>query len=112
MDYNSLGGKIRVRRQELKYTQEALAEMAGVTTSFIGQIERAERKLSLETLVAIAGSMRVSVDYLLRDSLPCGEKDPLYAGVAGVFAKQPTGVKMASIELVQALLDDMKAANK
>ena len=50
MDYFALGKRIRKRRVEQGMTQEQLALHVGVTTSFIGHLERGSRKASLETL--------------------------------------------------------------
>ena len=69
MDYNDFGARVRRRRQQLGWTQEQLARELGVSTSFIGHVERGSRKASLETLVSIAKCMNVSADYLLATSL-------------------------------------------
>ena len=53
----------------LRLTQEALAEKVEVSTSYIGHIERGQKRCSLETLVSIAGALGVTPDLLLRDSL-------------------------------------------
>mgnify|MGYP000050039767 CR=1 FL=1 len=55
-----------------------LAERIGVSTSFVGHVERGTRKASLETLVALSNALGVGVDYLLAGSLHNGpdEKDP------------------------------------
>lgn len=65
MNYELLGRKIRQQRKEKKYTLEQLAEKLDVSTTFIGQIERAKGKPSLETLVKIANVLEVSTDGLL-----------------------------------------------
>ena len=69
MDYKDFGARVRRRRQQLGWTQEYLARELGVSTSFIGHVERGSRKASLETLVSIAKCMNISVDYLLAASL-------------------------------------------
>ena len=69
MDYVDLGKRIRARRQHLGLTQEQLAKEMGVSTSFMGHIERGTRKASLETLVQLANVMDVSIDGLLTASL-------------------------------------------
>ncbi len=56
---------IRKRRKEKNYTLEQLAEKLNVSTTFIGQIERAKGKPSLETLVKIANVLEISPDSLL-----------------------------------------------
>ncbi len=65
MDYILLGSRIRQERININITQEALAEKANISPSFMGQIERGDRKLSLETLVSIAKVLGVSLDYLV-----------------------------------------------
>ncbi len=65
MNYELLGRKIRQRRKEKKYTLEQLAEKLDVSTTFIGQIERAKGIPSLETLVKIANALEASTDSLL-----------------------------------------------
>ena len=50
-------------------TQEQVAEKADVVNSYVGVIERGEKKPSINTLVKIANALNCSVDYLLGDSL-------------------------------------------
>lgn len=65
MNYELLGKHIRERRKEKKYTLEQLAEKLDVSTTFIGQIERAKGIPSLETLVKLANVLETSIDGLL-----------------------------------------------
>lgn len=69
MDYIAMGRRIRNQRQVQHLTQKELAIQLGLSTSFLGHVERGTRKASLETLVSIANALRVSVDSLLCDSL-------------------------------------------
>lgn len=65
LNYELLGKQIRKYRKSKRYTLEKLAEKLDVSTTFIGQIERAKGKPSLETLVKIANVLEVSVDCLV-----------------------------------------------
>lgn len=65
LNYELLGQQIRKQRKAKKYTLEQLAEKLDVSTTFIGQIERAKGIPSLETLVKIANVLEISVDSLL-----------------------------------------------
>ena len=65
LNYELLGKQIRKQRKEKKYTLEQLAEKLDVSTTFIGQIERAKGIPSLETLVKIANVLEISIDSLL-----------------------------------------------
>lgn len=69
MDYTSLGAAIRKKRNERGWKIAALADKVGVSEDFIGKIERATDIPSLQTLVAIANALEVSVDSLLRNDL-------------------------------------------
>ena len=69
MDYKDLGKRVRARRTELNWTQERLAQEIGVSTSFVGHIERGSRKASIDTLVLLANAMDISTDELLEGSL-------------------------------------------
>ena len=50
-------------------TQEQLAEMTGISASFLGHIERGSRVASIDTLVALCNALNVRADYLLAGSL-------------------------------------------
>ena len=69
MQYDKLGERIRQQRVLAKMTQEKLAEKAGISLSFLGHIERGNRKASLETIVSICNALKVSPGLLLQDSL-------------------------------------------
>ena len=69
MDYTLLGRKIREERRKHDITQEKLAEDVNVTPPHIGQVERGERGISIEILIAISNRLGVTVDYLLSDYL-------------------------------------------
>ena len=69
MDYQDFGLRVRTLRRQLKLTQEELAEKVGISASFLGHIERGTRVASLETLVALCITLRVTPQYLLQSSL-------------------------------------------
>lgn len=69
MDYIALGQRIRQERLKLNLTQEKLAEDVGLSSTYIGQVERGERSVTLGKLVLIVNRLGVTVDYLLSDSI-------------------------------------------
>ena len=72
MDYEKLGLRVRQQREMSNLTQNQLARKAGVTASFIGHIERGEKKASVETIVALCNALEISPAVLLQDSLSDG----------------------------------------
>lgn len=60
-----IGRKIRYERRRKKLSRNKLAEMTELSTYFIGQIERGQTKMSVETLITIAEHLNLSLDYLI-----------------------------------------------
>ena len=54
LDYTLIGSRIRKVRTTLKLTQEEASERCDITNSFYGNIERGDKKMSVETLVKIS----------------------------------------------------------
>jgi len=61
---------LRSVRRARKLSQHDLGGLAGVTASAISQVERAERGLSLTTLVRLSAALGVTLDDLLRGEDP------------------------------------------
>ena len=72
MDYAGLGKRIRAKRRALHLTQEKMAELANISFSFVGHIERATRIHSLDTICRIADALDCSIDELIgrRQGIP------------------------------------------
>ncbi len=54
------GKKVREKRCSLNLTQEELAEKADLHHTYIGSVERGERNIALENIVAIAQALKCS----------------------------------------------------
>ncbi|MCD8013843.1 MAG: helix-turn-helix domain-containing protein [Lachnospiraceae bacterium] len=65
LDYKAIGKRIREARKAQKLTQEEAAERCDITSSFYGNVERGDKKMSLETLAKISRGLSVSTDVLL-----------------------------------------------
>src|SRR5690242_2243965 len=93
-----VGAALRAYRLRRDLSQSDLARLAGVSPSAISQVERGERGLSLETLMALSVRLNVTLDELLG-----GEVTPDYRiGRRHGLGNAPTGS-------VLPLLDDAEA---
>ena len=63
MDFQAMGKRIRRKRRYEDITQEKLAEMVGVSTSFIGHIERGSRTPAIETMWKICKALDITMDF-------------------------------------------------
>lgn len=73
MDNELLGKRIREARLKKKYTQQRLAEEAGIGQMYLGEIERGAKMPSLKIFIKIVEALEISADYILRDELSSGE---------------------------------------
>jgi transcriptional regulator with XRE-family HTH domain len=62
-----LGEAVRAQRRKARLSQERLAEKADLTRNYIGNIERAENKVTLEALAKIAKALKCRVRDLVWD---------------------------------------------
>jgi transcriptional regulator with XRE-family HTH domain len=93
-----VGAALRAYRLRRELSQSDLARLAQVSPSAISQVERGERGLSLETLLALAGRLNITLDELLG-----GEVTPDYRiGRRRSLGDVPAGS-------VLPLLDDAEA---
>jgi transcriptional regulator with XRE-family HTH domain len=56
----AFGLKVRIRRFELEMTQEELAEKADLHPTYLGSVERGERNIALENIIAISKALGCS----------------------------------------------------
>ena len=64
--YVKLGQNIKQRRKELKLTQQQLADKMNISLNFMGKIEVAFSKPSLDTLIELANALETTVSDLTR----------------------------------------------
>lgn len=65
-----LGERVRARRERLGLSQESLADACGVHWTFLGQVERGRRNLSLHNLLKIAAGLGVDACELVHGLRP------------------------------------------
>lgn len=64
--YRNLGQNIKNRRKELGLTQQQLADKMNMSLNFVGKIEVAFSKPSLDTLIEIADALETTVSDLTK----------------------------------------------
>lgn len=64
VNYVKVGNRIRIEREKFDMTREKLSELLNLSPYFLGQIERGERRMSINTLINITECLHVSIDYL------------------------------------------------
>lgn len=106
MKYESIGRNIRKYRTEHKLKQDELAEKAGLSSNYIGMVERGEKIPSLESLINILNSLEISADMVLCDVLSSGyrTKNSLLLEQIATLSKEDQRTVYAVIESLVANL--------
>jgi len=68
----ALGERIYNSRKKRKMTQSNLAEMAGISNTYLSHIENGTGNMSMDTFVDIVNALGVTADELLKDSIYTG----------------------------------------
>jgi len=72
VDYAKIGKRVKVARVERDWSQEDLSDRAGVSCSYLSNIENAHSKASLATFIKIANALDLGLDDLVCDSIKHG----------------------------------------
>jgi transcriptional regulator with XRE-family HTH domain len=62
----TFGERVRARRHELGQSQEQLADACGLHWTFVGQVERGRRNLSLHNILKLAHGLGIDPAELVR----------------------------------------------
>lgn len=62
----AFGERVRARRQELGKSQERLANDCGLHWTYVGQVERGRRNISLHNIIKIAEGLEIDPGELVR----------------------------------------------
>jgi XRE family transcriptional regulator of biofilm formation len=70
---NDLGQMLKERREELGLTQTEVAELAGISNSFLSQLESGVRRgNNVRTVARLAGALKLRVDDVVGASIRGG----------------------------------------
>ena len=62
---STVGERIKQRRLEIGWTQDQLCVKAGLSKSFLSELENGKRSVSASNLLDIARTLNVSLDFLM-----------------------------------------------
>lgn len=103
MDYKKLGKRIREERLRLNLTQEHLSEEIGISTAYLGQIERGERNITLDKLITLTNRHGVTVDFLLNDYVTVANEDIYQKIMLQLFDGRSKKEKELAVNIVRLL---------
>ncbi|HSF04207.1 MAG TPA: helix-turn-helix transcriptional regulator [Methylomirabilota bacterium] len=101
-----LGQRLRSLRKQRGLSQERLGRKAGLSGKFIGEVERGEKSISVDSLYHVAVALAVPLRHLTdvgrgRRTMPSEEAERLFALVCA--HRRPGEVRKA-LKVVRAML--------
>ncbi|WP_339834141.1 helix-turn-helix transcriptional regulator [Paenibacillus sp. FSL R7-0272] len=111
----AVGNRIRELRKAKGWTQEQLAESAGLHYSYIGGVERGDRNISLETLEKIMNGLQVPAEQLFKfkeDSSYRRALDEHMTLVSGQDADQIDSLTRINKEILISIENAKKLSDK
>lgn len=88
-DRTAAGCRIRSLRKMLGFTREEMAGAVGRSAKYYADIERGSCGMSVETLLAIAGYLGTSLDYILLGSEKTDECSPVERHAICLLQRMP-----------------------
>ena len=61
----AMGHRLRQQRTQLGLTREEFAELADISAGYYGQIEVGTSQMSIDTLIKLSRTSRLSMEYIL-----------------------------------------------
>jgi transcriptional regulator with XRE-family HTH domain len=102
--YSALGVSVRAHRKKLAWSQEELGERAGLHPSYIGQIERGTKKISLATLQKISEALKVRISDLLQERLPEEKASTWEHRIIGMVKNRPSDLQKRTYLILREAL--------
>ncbi len=69
LDYSMVGKRIKEKRKQKHYSQYKLADITGLSSKYISEIELGKKEGRLDIYVRIAEALNVSLDEFVADSV-------------------------------------------
>ena len=96
-----IGSRVKEARLKKHLTQQQLAEAAGISLSFLSNIENGRQAMQVLTLIDLANALEVSTDWLCRD-IPLAAS-PLSSAIESELSSCTPKEREAILQLVQSM---------
>lgn len=98
-----IGKRIRKYRNDLHLSQEELAERADLHFTYIGQIERGEKNITIGSLEKICHSLNVSFEELFEGIGPSQKNTNTQQKIIDLINEQPASAQEVYLNVMQEL---------
>ena len=100
-----IGERLRAYRNQLGWSQERLAEQAGLHPTYIGQLERGEKNATIESISKVSTALGVSLSRLFENTVPIGSNPDMAAECYQLVQMQPIKDQENLLIILKQIID-------
>ena len=110
----NIGNKIRAERKKRGYSQDELADRAGLHTTYIGGIERGEKNATVTSLNKIADALNMPLFKLLRLDTddPDAEDVVVIEEITELYRGKSEKTKKMIRRIIEVIVEEFDQLNK
>ena len=102
--YATLGATVRCYRHEFGWSQEEFGERSGLHPSYIGQIERGTKKISLATLQKLSVALKAKISDLLQERTVSHKPSTWENKIAAIIRDRPVDQQKHTYRIIKEAL--------
>lgn len=104
---DTVGHRIRILRKKRNWTQHDLAEKVGISSTYMGEIERSEKNVTYDILVKIATVLDISLAELVRysDKLSLIENKDILVEIIELLSSRSLDIQNDVLKIIEIYLD-------
>ena len=99
-----IGERLRSYRNQKGWSQEELAEQAGLHPTYIGQLERGEKNATLDSISKVALALNISLSQLFESISLSSDTTNIPSRCYSIIQQQPLKDQEALLEIVLATI--------
>ena len=100
-----IGERLRAYRNQLGWSQERLAEQAGLHPTYIGQLERGEKNATIESVSKVSAALGISLSKLFENISPADSGADIASQCYHLVQKQPAKDQEALLTILNQIID-------
>lgn len=103
-----VGQRLRYRRQKLGYSQDTVAEKAGLHPTYIGQLERGEKNATIESIEKICIALDYPMEKLFEKIIITDETETIANQCYELIISQPSRDQNRLLTVIKAIIEYKK----
>ncbi|MCI8472334.1 MAG: helix-turn-helix transcriptional regulator [Clostridiales bacterium] len=103
MEYKKIGKRLKEYREKAGFTQEALAEAVGCSSTYISALERGAAFPRGDKLIALLNTLKTSADSIFCDVVDCSSEYKASV-LSEKLSRLPTADRQRILEMVELMI--------